>query len=222
MDYFGRPASSGGPGASTLQAQTQSGNLPPITPLGTPLQQQMSDRSTRYAPTADRPRGPSSVRLRRLPSTPSINEIRSRPTSQALRTVEEGVAEPSGRRRSSSEPQRPSFGSSDRRDRSSSGLPDRRTQQHVTPRMPALTEETSSAQQFEPSYQQTGRDRATSDAASSAAEHVLNRPRRSSSTSRPLQRSVNYERDVVDLLDVIGESWSTCAHQLAVLTCHRS
>lgn len=195
MDYFGRTTNTdGGHGTSTPQPQTPEG-LPPITPLGTPLHQHMSARSSRYAPSTSRPRGPPSVRLRRLPSTPTLNEKASRPASSTLGTLQEGFAEPSGRRRSSSEPQRPA-----------SGFSDRRATQQPPSRLPALAEESSNPQYHQPSHQPTSRNRATSDAASSAAEHVLNRPRRSSSTSRPGQRSQDYERDVVDLLDVVGMS----------------
>lgn len=222
MDYFSRsnPPNPSRPTSSQTPFTPSAGY--PATPGGAPLRKIPTATEGNDYGTESNPRPKPAVRLRRLPSTPLLQP---NGTPRAAAQTQSRNTEQTGRRRSFSDPQRTAV----RSDRSAGDVRRQQHQQNAAGPLPALTEETSQPVSPQPAtglqVPQDGRDRGASDAASTAAEWVLNRPRRSSSTASKAFRpnpSRNYERDVVDVLDVIGMWMKHRWRRTPFLICSRS
>lgn len=203
MDYFSRanPPNTSRPTSSRAPV-TPSAEYS-ATPGGASLRKVVTATEGNDYGTQSNPRPKPAVRLRRLPSTPLLKPIG---TPGAAAQPQTRDAEQTGRRRSFSDPQRSAV-----RGNTPTDVRRQQHQQNAAEPLPALTEESSQPVSPQPTTElqvpQDGRRRGASDTASTAAEWVLNRPRRSSSTASKAFRpnaSGNYERDVVDVLDVIG------------------
>ena len=188
MDYFHQP------GAQNRDEITPSPAAPnSSTSINPPTPPQQDTAQVPYV----RPREPlrtSSVRIRRLPSTPLVPQINVEGADDGTSRQGEEV----GRRRSSSAPQRMHL--------STAPLNDLARQRTEGSHMPSVKEETSPPHVSlpQPSNQRAttpGRMRKASTSARSALglERVGSRMR--SSLSPPFDE---YEAGVVDLLDVVG------------------
>jgi hypothetical protein len=198
MDYFTQPPSPNRDEITLLPA------LP--TPNSSVPQQTGSRRSSALDPQGrpHTPLRPSSIRIRRLPSTPQVPQINVEDTDHAKLS---GHGEQVGRRRSSSEPQRMHL---------SAGPPYELVRQRTgvshAPSgsyMPAVREEVAepqagSLQVPELHTSVPGRMRR----ASTSARSALGLERVGSKLHPSVtQSSSDYEDGVVDLLDVVG-SWT--------------
>ena len=182
MDRLSQPSSSVQPGDIIPSRDPQTNMNPSDT---APLEAVITRQATINQ------RGPSSV------SSPPIL-LRRLTSVDRLEGLDDGGDTGRGRRRrSTSTPQR--------QQRPGFPQPDLKVETTAASDLPIVVEEHSEGtnpQLLAPQPARLGRMRAASNAARSI---VSGRPRASSSTSRPAERSRNYESDVVDILDVIGK-----------------
>ena len=138
-----------------------------------------------------------SLRIRRLPSTPSVPQLRLQ--GDVNRPTDENV-ESASRRRSNSAPQRPQLSAYPPNDL------DIRRQMTASSYLPALQEETSGHEMPQllavPSNQQPGRMRR----ASAVAWSMLTGQNTNNDTNAQAGPSQEYDSRIIDMLDVIGES----------------
>jgi hypothetical protein len=185
MDYFTQPGGRSRDEITPSLAEPSSG---PRTPS------RRGSAQVRYN-RPQTPLQPSSIRIRRLPSTPLIPQINVEDTNTGNAVVD---AQQVGRQRSSSEPQQMNL----------SSLPpnDLTKQRTAASYMPSVKEETSASVLKSPQTPTQiaatpGRRRRASTSARSALglERVGSRLR--PTPSHPVRE---YESGVVDLLDVVG------------------
>lgn len=174
-------------------------NSPSSTIPASPLNQQRSSPSP-ATPTRPLRRRAPSIRIRRVPSSPSVTQVNAQTIDEDL---SENDGEPPTRRRSLSAPQpfqpptTPGLGPSGSIKRSS---------QHMAP----VAEETSDPGPSAPQnlLVPPGRTIRRMRSASSAARSALGLQRThtdSSTSAMPTLPEQEYDAEIVDLLDVVGE-----------------
>jgi hypothetical protein len=202
MDNSEHPNNSSRDGNSVPLVSIQ----PPTSPTAVPPSpSQQSSTRNRVGPPPNLQRQPS-IRIRRLPSSQGLGRVNTQSST-------DGYVEPTGRRRSNSAPQ----GS-----RSQYLQPPRPRQAPETHNMAPLIEEdsrpdrTPPPQHLAPDYlavpaastgptTRVGRMRSASNAAARSALGSLQRMRTSSPVPTEQElRDMEYESEIVDLLDVVG------------------
>lgn len=144
---------------------------------------------------------PAPMRIRRLPSSPALRRTQSYITVQADTSGNDPQPQQTARRRSSSD--------SDQRLRDAIQRPGLNTIATAASGLPTVVEErsTNASDPHSPAGlapPNTGRARAASNSARSYAEKGSRRSSQSQASKRA-DRSQDYEAEVVDYLDVVGE-----------------
>ena len=188
-----------GPTTTTTTTVTHTLQVP-----GSPVSRQLSNGRRNLAPPSSRPilqNRPSTIRIRRIPSSPA-------PAQEEPVNYNYGRASPiggSGRRRSASEPQPmqlppPIHTSGDYGGPQANYMSP--VQEETTHTIPEHPEPHQQADHLAPATANTGRLRSASNATRKGLKRMSSRL---STPSQAPQKENEYETEVTDLLDVVGE-----------------